>query len=450
MENFRKLGINEKILHVLAEMKFTEPSEIQEKAIPLVVQGKDVIGASATGSGKTLVFAAGILEKIEAGKGIQALILEPTRELAEQVKKAMKNFYKRANLRVEAIYGGVSVEPQIKELERAEIVIGTPGRVLDHLKRDTLQPDNLKVFVLDEADRMLDMGFIDDVEEIIRQMPKKRQTLLFSATIDADISYLARRYTKDAVEVSAVQYVDPSKLTQVYYETPSHLKFSLLAHLLRNERAKLVMVFCNTRNNADFVAKNLKFSDIDAVEIHGGFSQNKRNMTMDKFTSSNKTLVLVCTDIAARGLDIKGVSHVYNYDIPKDDKDYIHRIGRTARAGKEGKAVSILAPRDFENFRKVLKNSDLSIKQESLPELERVPVRWFGEEERSFRGFGKGFRSRGYSGHKRGSREENRRGYNRDDKRQSYKGHREHRGDNREHREYSGKVHVPVHRGFHR
>lgn len=429
---FKKLAINEAILRVLSELKFDKPSEIQDKAIPLVMQGKDVIGGSATGSGKTLVFAAGILDRIEPGKGVQVLILEPTRELAEQVKKAVRQFYKYTNIKVGSIYGGVAIEPQIKELERAEVVIGTPGRVMDHLKRDTLQPDNLKVFVLDEADRMLDMGFIDDVEDIIKQMPKKRQTLLFSATIDADISHLAKRYTKDAVEVSAEQYVDPSKLTQFFYEVEPHLKFSLLVHLLHEEKSKLVLVFCNTRRNADFVSKNLKFSGIDAIAIHGGFSQNKRTRAMDQFTSENKTFVLVCTDIAARGLDIKGISHVYNYDIPKDSKDYIHRVGRTARAGKEGKAISLLTQRDFENFRKVLKNPDLDLKQEQVPQINRVPIKWFDEDEkRSFGNRFRGPRGRGNFGG-RDTRREGGRGFrSRDD--------RGHRGDNREHREYGGR-----------
>ncbi len=447
MENFRKLGIHEKILKVLAELKFTKPSEIQEKAIPLVIQGKDVIGGSATGSGKTLVFAAGIIDKVEPGKGVQALILEPTRELAEQVNKALRNFSKHHSLNTEAIYGGVSMEPQLRGLKHAEIVIGTPGRIMDHLQRDTLQPDNLKILVLDEADRMLDMGFIDDVEKIIRFLPKKRQTMLFSATIDGNISYLARKYLINPVEVSAESYVDPSKMHQTYYEVESHLKFSLLVRLLSQEKAGLVMVFCNTRRNADFVSKNLKFAGIDALAIHGGFSQEKRTRTMEHF-NSQKTFVLVCTDIAARGLDIKGVSHVYNYDIPKDSKDYIHRIGRTARAGKEGKAISLLSQRDFDNFREVLKNHEITIKQEPTPRIERVRIRWFDEPKE--RGFGKGFGSRGFHDH---SREGGRGGggfRGRESRGRSSQGRSSYRGrdnrysrDDRDDRGHGGKVVVP-------
>ncbi|MBU3913589.1 MAG: DEAD/DEAH box helicase [Nanoarchaeota archaeon] len=433
MDKFRKLGISEEIVRAIEEHKFTEPSEIQEKAIPSVLQGKDIIGGSATGSGKTLVFGSGIIQNTTPGKGVQALILEPTRELAEQVSRALKHFSKYKPLKIVSIYGGVAINPQYGDLETADIVIGTPGRILDHLARDTLKADYIKILVLDEADRMLDMGFIDDVEKIIRGIPRKRQTLLFSATIDGNISYLARKYLINPIEISAESYVDASKLKQVYYEVESHLKFSLLVHLLKQEKAGLVMVFCNTRKNADFVSKNLKFAGIEALSIHGGFSQEKRTRTIETF-SSKRAVILVCTDIAARGLDIKSVSHVYNYDIPKDDKDYIHRIGRTARAGKEGKAVSLLTQRDFENFRRVLKNPDLEITSEPPPKIERVRIQWFDEAKE--KGFGKGFSKSGFHGHKRDS------GRSRD-----------HRGDNREEREFSGSEHrsrVPRHTGFRR
>lgn len=421
MDKFKKLGLSESIVKSIEEHKFTEPSEIQEKAIPLVLEGKDVIAGSATGSGKTLVFGAGIIQNCEPGKGIQALVLTPTRELAEQITKALRMFSKYKKLEIAAIYGGVSMNPQLEALRHADVVVGTPGRVLDHLQRDTLEADNIKILVLDEADRMLDMGFYDDVTRAISCLPKKRQTLLFSATIDADIAYLAKKFMNSPVEIEAENYVDPKKLHQIYYEVPQHLKFSLLVHLLQQEESKLVMVFCNTRTNTDFVAKNLKVSaGIEALAIHGGFSQEKRSRVMESFRHETLT-VLVCTDVAARGLDIKGVSHVYNYDIPKDDKDYIHRVGRTARAGKEGKAISLLSERDFENFRRVLKNHEIEIKPAELPKIARVMIRWFDSpRERGF-GFrrggfsghereqgGGGYRSRGYSGGNRGHRTEDR------------------------------------------
>jgi ATP-dependent RNA helicase DeaD len=383
MEKFRKLGIIEPILESIKEHRFSEPTEIQEKAIPVVVSGKDVIAGSATGSGKTLAFGAGIIQSCEKGKGLQSLVLTPTRELAEQVMNSLKKFSKHKALHIIPVYGGVSINPQIDALRTADVVVGTPGRILDHLERRTIRLDKVKVLVLDEADRMFDMGFRDDVTEIISHCPQDRQTLLFSATISQDIEQLTRKHMRNPVKISAESYVDASKLTQVYYNIDDRMKFSLLVHLLQNEQAGLVMVFCNTRRNTDFVAKNLKYSGIEAMAIHGGFSQAKRSSTMDRFNAS-KVYVLVCTDVAARGLDIKGVSHVYNYDIPKDSKEYIHRVGRTARAGSEGKAVNILAPRDYDNFARVQGDSSLKIVREDVPpQLERARIGWREEGGRS-------------------------------------------------------------------
>jgi len=377
MEKFRRLGIIEPILKAIEEEKFEQPTEIQEKSVPLILAGKDVIAGSATGSGKTLAFASGIIENSEKGEGIQALILTPTRELAQQVAEALRIFskYKPLNLKIVAVYGGVSINPQIVKLRTADIVIGTPGRILDHIGRRTIKLNNVKILVLDEADRMLDMGFIDDVEKIIRECPVKRQTLLFSATISREIARLAQRYVKKPVEVSADAYVDPKKLTQVYYDVPDNLKFSLLVHLLNHEKAGLVMVFCNTGKNVDFVANNLKLEGIDAQAIHGGFSQDKRDRTMKLF-HSQKACVLVCTDVASRGLDIQGVSHIYNYDIPLDSKDYIHRIGRTARAGEEGKAINILSSSDYDDFRRVERDYEVDVFEEKMPAVERVKIKW--------------------------------------------------------------------------
>lgn len=376
MEQFRKLGISEPVLKSIQELKFEKPSEIQEKSIPLILDGKDVIAGAATGSGKTLVFASGIIKSVERGKNIQALILTPTRELAEQVSRAVQRFSQSKSLEIIPVYGGVAINPQIYNLRTADVVVGTPGRILDHLSRGTINLDSVKILVLDEADRMLDMGFKDDVEKIIEECPVKRQTLLFSATIFGEVSNLAKKYMKDPVEVSAEAYVDPSKLAQVYYDVEDNQKFSLLVHFLRHEKSKLAMVFCNTKRNTDFVADNLSRLGVNAVAIHGGHSQGQRNRSMRQF-SSQEANVLVCTDVAARGLDIKGVSHIYNYDIPKDSKDYIHRIGRTARAGKEGKVINIVARRDDENFNKVIRDHDtFDIAKEEMPRIEKIFIRF--------------------------------------------------------------------------
>src|SRR3989339_434893 len=247
MERFKKLGLSQEMISLVEKAKFTEPSEIQTKAIPLIMEGKDIIGGSATGSGKTFAFGAPIIEKIIPGEGIQALVLTPTRELAEQITKVLYHFSEHKQLGVTAVYGGVGINPQIEDLKNAEIVVGTPGRILDHLERRTINLNKVKILVLDEADRMLDMGFQEDVEIIIRQCPSDRQTLLFSATISNDIAHLSRKYMKSPIRVSAETYVDPSKLKQVFYDVPDNTKFSLLVHLLKHEHSGLVMVFCNSR-----------------------------------------------------------------------------------------------------------------------------------------------------------------------------------------------------------
>ena len=330
---FTELGLTKELEDTIARLGFEMPTEIQEKTIPSVVKGFDIIGESATGSGKTLAFGCGIIERVMPKQGLQALILTPTRELAEQVKDAIKRFSYNKKLKIITVYGGVSINPQIHDLRIAEVVIATPGRLLDHMQRGTINLSKVNLLVLDEADRMLDMGFIDDVENIIKQCPRERQTLFFSATISPRIKELANRYMKQPIKVMARNQVDPSKLKQVYYDIHKSMKMSLLVHLLKKDTTGLVMVFCNTRKNTDFVVKNLKANKINAIAIHGGLSQNKRTRTINMFDNA-KVSVLVCTDVAARGLDIENVSHVYNYDIPRDSNDYVHRIGRTARAGE--------------------------------------------------------------------------------------------------------------------
>lgn len=380
MEKFKQLGISESILKVIKEQGFEKPSEIQEKTIPLVLKKKDIIAGASTGSGKTLSFGVGIIEHSNPDFGIQGLVLTPTRELAEQITRELRKFSKHKTLNITPVYGGTPIQKQIKGLESAEIVVGTPGRILDHLSRRTLDLQFVKTLVLDEADRMFDMGFKDDVEKIISQCPKERQTLLYSATITQELILLAKKHMKKGIEISAEPHVDPAKLSQIYYDIEDGLKFSLLKHLLENEKAKLVMVFCNTRHNVDFVANNLKLTGVEALPIHGGFSQEKRNRIMEKFHS--KTVhVLICTDVAARGLDISGISHVYNYDIPREHKEYVHRIGRTARAGKEGKVINILTSRGYEDFSSILKhNPKFKISKVKTPFVKKVIVKWMGDK----------------------------------------------------------------------
>ncbi|MGM5481679.1 MAG: DEAD/DEAH box helicase [Nanobdellota archaeon] len=371
-ENFK---LNDDLHNAIKKMGFEKPTLIQEKTIPLILSGKDVLGESATGSGKTLAFGVGAVENAVPGKGIQALILTPTRELADQVKDVIVQMIKGSKLRITTVYGGVSIEPQMKDLQRSEIVVATPGRTKDHLGRGTIDLSNVKTLVLDEADRMLEMGFIEDVEDIIKHCPKKRQGLFFSATFPPKVTHLAQKHLNDPVKVLAKKQVDPSKLEQYYYDVPKSQKFSLLLHLLKEETSKLVMVFCNTRKTVDFVTKNLRSQGVDATAIHGGFTQNKRTNTMDNF-KDGKATVLVCTDVAARGIHVDYVSHIYNYEIPKSPTDYVHRIGRTARAGEQGKVLNLICDFDYDNFSRVFNEfREFDIQKLEKPFVEIVPIK---------------------------------------------------------------------------
>ncbi|MEK6894789.1 MAG: DEAD/DEAH box helicase [Nanoarchaeota archaeon] len=373
MEKFRQLGISEDLLATISQAGFDTPSEIQEKTIPLVLAGKDVIGSSATGSGKTLAFGAGIIDKIRRGDGVQALILTPTRELAEQVGKTIAKFSHKKGLHIAQVYGGLSMDPQIRAMRTADVVVATPGRLLDHIKRRTVNLSRIKFLVLDEADRMLDMGFVRDVESIIKMCPQQKQTLLFTATLSQDIQYMARKYMNHPVSVEAGERVDPSKLHQIYYDINYDQKLSLLTHLLKLEKNGVVMVFCNTRRNTDKLTRNLSQQGIHAESIHGGHSQNRRSNTLEAFHNRG-ILILVCTDVAARGLDVKDVSHVYNYDIPKTGSEYVHRIGRTARAGKNGIAISFVSNGDHTEFRQVMRQVDNAVQKKPLPQFSMVQV----------------------------------------------------------------------------
>ena len=371
MNSFNSFKFSEQLTNAIKRLGFTEPTLIQQDTIPLILEGKDIIGESATGSGKTLAFGAGLMEKCNPNKGIQSIILVPTRELAEQVKDEIVKISYNKDIRTVAIYGGVSINPQIDALKKAEIVIATPGRCLDHLERRTMNLSKVKILVLDEADRMIEMGFIEDVERIIQACPKQRQTLLFSATMYDAAKEIAEKYMVNPVSVKATKMVDPKKLTQKYYNVPNKLKKELLVHLLKKEKSDLVMVFCNTRLQTDYIVEALKKNEIKCAPIHGGLNQNKRLKTIDMF-HNGKFQVLVCTDVAARGLHIHGVTHIYNYDIPKEPSDYVHRIGRTARAGKDGLVINILSPRDHDNFSKVVRSfSEFDIVKEEKPYLEK-------------------------------------------------------------------------------
>ena len=370
--NFNNLNLNKKILKKINEVGFEKTTSIQEKCIPEILNRKDVVGQAETGSGKTLAFSLPLLDMIKKENGLQALILTPTRELCIQVTNVLKEFGSELGIKIYDIYGGVAIEPQIRNIKKANIIVATPGRLLDHTRRKSINLRNIRFLVLDETDKMLDMGFIDDVEKIIRNLPRDRQTLMFSATLSHDVFRISKKHLKNPMIFETKSLVDKEKLNQKYFDIYNQNdKFSLLVHLLKNDTSGLAIVFCATRHETDIVAKNLRKQGINASAIHGGMSQNKRIKSLDKLKKENID-VLVATDVAARGLDIKNVSHVYNYDVPKCPKEYIHRIGRTARAGENGEAVTLLTSRDHDNFRNVQSDDKLKIKKESFPKFEKV------------------------------------------------------------------------------
>ena len=385
---FEELKINKKLIIKTLENKFEDMTLIQEKCCPEIINGKDVVGQAETGSGKTLAFCLPILDKIILGEGLQCIILTPTRELCMQVTDVFMDFGETLGVKTTSVYGGVSIEPQIKKIRCSEIVIGTPGRMLDHLRRQTIDFKNIRFLVLDETDKMLDMGFIEDVEKIIRYIPRNRQTLMFSATIMNSIHGLMKKHLNNPIIIKTQSQVDKNKLEQIYYDIyQQDSKFSLLVHLLKENTKGLSIVFCATRKESDIVAKNLKKQCINAITIHGGMSQNKRTQSLDSLRNE-KTDVLVATDVAARGLDIKNVTHVYHYDVPKTSIEYIHRIGRTARAGEKGKAITLLTKPDHDNFRRVQSNDELEIEKVDVPKFIKVPFfRKYDQYKNQFRGF---------------------------------------------------------------
>lgn len=357
---FEEMNIDENIINILEKESIRKPTEIQRLALPIIKEGKDIIGQSETGSGKTLAFSIPIVENIEVGKGIQAVILTPTRELSNQIEKELLKISHFKGIKIANIHGGVPIAPQIRRLCHAEVVVATPGRMLDHMRRGTIKFSNVRYVVIDEADRMLDMGFIDDVEKIIKKMPKERQTMMFSATIPYEIKRLSARYMKNAAIIITKRMVDPNLLNQYYVECREEEKIDKLSKFL-DENVKC-LIFANTRIKTDKIAKKLQAKGFKANGLHGGLSQARRDKTIADFRNG-KIKILIATDVASRGLDIKDITYVFNYDVPKNSDDYIHRIGRTARAGKEGKAITLLSKQDHSPLRKIIRKYGLGIKK---------------------------------------------------------------------------------------
>ena len=393
---FDELEIDKEFKDICSELGFEELMPIQEECIPKILEGKDVAGQAETGSGKTIAFALPILNKVYGGDGVQVLVLTPTRELCVQIGDVFNDFGKKLGIETLCIYGGVKIEPQIAKLKTADIIIGTPGRILDHINRKTLDLfTDLKFLVLDEADRMFDMGFIEDVEDIISYTPKDIQVAMFSATISDDVYRVMDKHLREPIVIKTKDMVDPTKLKQTCYDVYEQKdKFSLLVHLLNHREGKLAIVFCATRHETEYVARNLRNQKINAGAIHGNLSQNKRLEALEKL-KKGQIDVLVATDVAARGLDVKNVTHVYNYDVPGSAKEYVHRIGRTARAGEEGDAITLLTTRDHENYRNINRDYGAGIEMKEAPKVERLEMLSRSKDDRPR---GRGNSSRGYSG----------------------------------------------------
>ncbi|MSQ55063.1 MAG: DEAD/DEAH box helicase [Betaproteobacteria bacterium] len=349
MSTFDTLGLRAELLRAVADEGYTVPTPIQAQAIPFVLAGRDLLGAAQTGTGKTAGFTLPLLQRLAAvevpgTKRVRALVLVPTRELAAQVHESIRTYGRHLRIRATVVYGGVGFNPQAGELRRGvDIVVATPGRLLDHVQQRTIDLRHVETLILDEADRMLDMGFIHDIKRILALLPKKRQNLLFSATFPEEVRKLASSFMHDPASVEVARRNTPAELVaQVAHPVRSDKKRQLLAHLVKSNDWQQVLVFTRTKHGANRLAQQLEREGIEADAIHGNKSQGARTRALKRF-KDNELRVLVATDIAARGLDIDALPHVVNYDLPHVPEDYVHRIGRTGRAGVSGEAVSLVS-----------------------------------------------------------------------------------------------------------
>ncbi len=378
---FNELGLSEKILKAVAAMGFEEASPIQAKAIPAAMQGIDLIGQAQTGTGKTAAFGIPVLEKIDVkSKELQVLVLCPTRELAIQTAEEMRNLAKYMSaVKILPIYGGQEIVKQIRSLKAGvQIVIGTPGRVMDHMRRKTLRLDSVHTVVLDEADEMLNMGFRDDIETILKEMPEERQTLLFSATMPKAILDIAKTYQKDAVTVKVVKKdLTVPSIDQFYYECKPKNKEEVLCRLLDIHAPKRSLVFCNTKRQVDELVTALVGRGYFAAGLHGDMQQAQRDRVMKSFRDG-RTDILVASDVAARGIDVDDVEAVFNYDLPQDDEYYVHRIGRTGRAGRTGKAFSFVSGKEVYKLKEIQRYCKTKIYAQKIPSMNDVAMTKMG------------------------------------------------------------------------
>jgi superfamily II DNA/RNA helicase len=350
--NFSDIGVSPDILKILDKLSLTSPTPIQKQAIPVALKGTDIVGIAQTGTGKTFAFGIPIIQKLLSSSG-QALVLVPTRELALQVNESIRKLADRLNISTIVLIGGENISRQFFELKRRpRLIIATPGRLIDHLKRKSIKLDQIKTLVLDEADMMLDMGFLPQIEEILRSVPKERQTMLFSATMPVLIANLATKYLKLPIRIEvAPQGTIVKNVTQEMIVLEAKDKMKYLEKIIKENEGS-ILIFVRTRYGVKNIAKKLISNGHKATEIHSDLSQGQRKRALDSF-KSGRSRIMVATDVAARGLDVKGIELVINYDLPDSSSDYVHRIGRTARAGKKGKAISLATPGQLKNIKAI-------------------------------------------------------------------------------------------------
>jgi len=369
LPDFLSLGISEPFVNKLRTYGVAAPTPIQERAIPSVMNGQDIIAQAQTGTGKTFAFILPILEKINPDtSAIQALVVTPTRELALQITEEIeKLIVDLPEINVLAVYGGQDVAKQLKKLQKnVQIVVGTPGRLLDHLRRGTVDLSNVSYLVLDEADQMLHIGFLHEVEDIIRETPKSRQTMLFSATIPQEVRTLAKKYMLDPKYIQVEKIQGPAdNVKQIAFQVTDRAKQATLIQLVETHRPFLAVIFCRTKRRVSKLFDALKSHGFPCDELHGDLSQAKREHVMKRFREAEIQL-LIATDVAARGLDVEGVTHVFNYDIPQDAESYVHRVGRTGRAGTEGLAITLYSPADRTTLELIEKQLNITIQKQNL------------------------------------------------------------------------------------
>ncbi|RHT55621.1 ATP-dependent helicase [Clostridium sp. AM29-11AC] len=372
---FEELNLDAKILRAVTDMGFEAASPIQAKAIPLELEGKDIIGQAQTGTGKTAAFGIPLLEKIDPkNKKLQAVVLCPTRELAIQVAEEIRNLAKYMHgIKVLPIYGGQEIVKQIRSLkDGVQVIIGTPGRVMDHMRRKTIKFGQVHTVVLDEADEMLNMGFLEDMETILSELPEERQTVMFSATMPQAIAEIAKKFQKDPEIVKVVKKdLTVPKVTQYYYDVKPKNKLEVMCRLLDMYAPKLSVVFCNTKKQVDELVLALQGRGYFAEGLHGDLKQVQRDRVMNGFRKG-RTDILVATDVAARGIDVDDVEAVFNYDIPQDEEYYVHRIGRTGRAGREGKAFSLVVGKEVYKLRDIQRYCKTKIVPQPIPSIDDV------------------------------------------------------------------------------